>query len=70
MEQDATLAEDELSRLQAALTDMMNREGNLLHTEMLGAQRFVGVVAEVKRRLLEADSVHSDLLYERAQRER
>ena len=46
VEQDATLAEDELSRLQAALTDMMNREGNLLHNEMLGAQRFVGVVAE------------------------
>jgi DNA repair exonuclease SbcCD ATPase subunit len=59
-------AADELTRLQGALADVLSRESHLLRVETVDAERFVGVLAEVRRRLLEADSLHEEVAQERA----
>jgi Kinesin motor domain len=67
-EQEAVVAEDELSRLQKGLADFLTKEGDKMTGEMHDAKRFVRVIAEVRKRLLEADTVHDDLVHERALR--
>ena len=41
VEQEAVVAEDELSRLQRGLVDFLAREGDKMHGEMVDAKRFV-----------------------------
>ena len=48
------------------MKDVMSRETNMLHSEMLDAKRFASVLADVRRRLLEAEG---ELAFERTQRE-
>lgn len=67
-EQEAVVAEDELSRLQRGLADFLAKEGDKMNGEMHDAKRFVRVISEVRKRLLEADTVHDDLEHERALR--
>ena len=41
VEQEAVVAEDELSRLQRGLVDFLGREGDKMHGEMHDAKRWV-----------------------------
>ena len=64
------VAEDELSRLQGSLSDMLaqSKEGTMMQDELADAQRLINVIDSVRQRLQESDSLRDELFAERAMR--